>query len=156
MAREVQVGPCPPGEFTFSSLTLAPGPEGCSLITWCQTGTVYPFIPDVIWMKTTRYKGTSLVAQTKKNLPTMQGTRVWSLGWEDSLGKEMTTHSSILARRIPSTEEPSGLSPTGSQSWTRLSDVAAMTAHRKQRLCLGCQEAGPLHWHCPLASALCS
>ena len=40
---------------------------------------------------------TSLVAQTVNRLPTMRETRVLSLGWEDPLEKEMTTHSSILA-----------------------------------------------------------
>ena len=44
-----------------------------------------------------------------KNLPAMQETRVWFLGWEDSLEKEMANHSSILAWRIPLTEEPTGL-----------------------------------------------
>ena len=44
-----------------------------------------------------------------KNLPTMQETRVRSLGQEDSLEKEMTTHSSMLAWRILFTEEPGGL-----------------------------------------------
>ena len=48
----------------------------------------------------------SLVAQMVKNLPEMQETRVWSLGWEDPLEKKMATHSSILAWRIPGTEEP--------------------------------------------------
>ena len=43
----------------------------------------------------------SLVAEMAKNLPTMQETQVRSLGWEDSLEKEMTTHSSNLAWRIP-------------------------------------------------------
>ena len=52
---------------------------------------------------------TSPVAQTVKNKPVMQGTQVWSLGWEDPLEKEMATHSSILAWRIPRTEEPGGL-----------------------------------------------
>ena len=52
---------------------------------------------------------TSLVAQTVKRLPAMQETRVWSLGREDPLEKEMATHSSTLAWRIPWTEEPSGL-----------------------------------------------
>ena len=55
------------------------------------------------------------MAQRIKRLPAMQETRVRSLGWEDSLEKEMTTHSSILAWRIPWTEEPGGLQPTGSQ-----------------------------------------
>ena len=48
----------------------------------------------------------SLVAQRIKRLPAMQETRVQSLGWEDPLEKEMATHSSILAWRIPWTEEP--------------------------------------------------
>ena len=43
-----------------------------------------------------------------KNLPAMQETQVQSLGWEDSLEKEMATHSSVLAWRIPWTEEPGG------------------------------------------------
>ena len=50
-----------------------------------------------------------------KNLPAMWETRVWSLGWEDALEKRMTTHSSILAWRIPCTEEPDRLQSMGSQ-----------------------------------------
>ena len=49
------------------------------------------------------------MAQAIKRLPTMQETRVQSLGWEDLLEKEMATHSSILAWKIPWTEEPGGL-----------------------------------------------
>ena len=49
--------------------------------------------------------GSSLVAQTVKNLPAMQKTWVRSLGREDPLEKEMATHSSILAWEIPGTEE---------------------------------------------------
>ena len=45
----------------------------------------------------------------------MRETRVRSLGWEDLLDKEMATHSSILARRIPWTEEPGRLQSMGSQ-----------------------------------------
>ena len=45
-----------------------------------------------------------------------------SLGWEDSLEKEMATHSSILDWEIPWTEEPGGLQSIESQSQTRLSD----------------------------------
>ena len=44
-----------------------------------------------------------------KHLPKMQDTRVRSLGWDDPLEKEMATHSSILAWRIPWTEKPGGL-----------------------------------------------
>ena len=58
---------------------------------------------------------TSLVAQMVKNLPAMQETWVRPLGWEDLLEKEMVTHSSILAWRIPWTEEPGGLQPMGLQ-----------------------------------------
>ena len=45
----------------------------------------------------------------------MQETRVWSLGWEDSLEKEMATHSSTIAWKIPRTEEPGGLQSMGLQ-----------------------------------------
>ena len=48
----------------------------------------------------------------------MQETHVWSLGREDSLGKEMATHSSIRAWEIPWTEEPGGLQSRGSQKNT--------------------------------------
>ena len=58
---------------------------------------------------------TSLVAQTVKNLPVIWVTWVQSLGHEDPLEKEMATHSSILARKIPWTEEPGGLQCMGSQ-----------------------------------------
>ena len=51
----------------------------------------------------------SLVAQTVKNMPAMQKTCVPSLGRKDPLEKEMATHSSILAWKIPWTEEPGGL-----------------------------------------------
>ena len=53
--------------------------------------------------------GNSLVAQIVKNLPAMQETQVQSLGCEDPLEKGLSTHSSILAWRIPWTEEPKGL-----------------------------------------------
>ena len=57
----------------------------------------------------------SLVAQTVKHLPTMRETRVQSLGQEDPLEKEMATHSSTLAWKIPWTEEPDRLPSMGSQ-----------------------------------------
>ena len=50
-----------------------------------------------------------------KNLPAMQETWVRSLGWEDPLEKGMATYSSILAWRIPRTEEPGELESMGSQ-----------------------------------------
>ena len=55
------------------------------------------------------------MAQTVKNLSAMQETWVSSLGWEDPLEKGMATHSSILAWRIPWTEESGGLQSMGSQ-----------------------------------------
>ena len=53
--------------------------------------------------------GTSLIAQSVKNLPAVQETQVQSLGWEDLLEKEVATHSSILAWKIPWTEKPGRL-----------------------------------------------
>ena len=55
------------------------------------------------------------MAQRLKCLPAMRETWVGSLGWEDPLEKEMATYSSVLALRIPWTEEPGGLQSTGSQ-----------------------------------------
>ena len=57
----------------------------------------------------------SLVAQMVKNLPAMWKTSVGYLGWEHPLGDEMATHSSILAWKIPWTEEPGGLQSIGFQ-----------------------------------------
>ena len=69
----------------------------------------------------------SLVAQAVKNLPEMkepQETQIQSLSWEDPLEEEMATHSSILAWRIPWTEEPGGLQSMGLQSWTQLKQLS--------------------------------
>ena len=55
----------------------------------------------------------SLVVQMVKNLPAMQETQVQSLGWDDPMEKDMATHSSILAWRIPWTEESGGLQSMG-------------------------------------------
>ena len=57
----------------------------------------------------------TLVAQVK-NLPAVQETQIQYLGQEDPLEKEMITHSSILAWRIPWTEKPGGLQPMGLQT----------------------------------------
>ena len=54
------------------------------------------------------------MAQTVKSMPAMQETQVRSLGREDPLEKEMATHSSILAWRIPGMEEPGGMPSMGS------------------------------------------
>ena len=63
-----------------------------------------------------------------KRLSTVQETWVRSLGWEDSLEKEMATHSSTIAWKIPWTEEPGRLESMGSQSRTQLSDFT-LTFH---------------------------
>ena len=62
-----------------------------------------------------QYSWASLVAQLVKNPPAMCETWVQSLGWEDPLEKEMATHSSILAWRIPWMEELGGLQSMGSK-----------------------------------------
>ena len=63
----------------------------------------------------------SLVSQRVENLPAVQETRVLSVGQKDPLKKGVATHSSILAWRIPYSEEPGGLQSMGSQSQTPLS-----------------------------------
>ena len=72
----------------------------------------------------------SLVGQRLKHLPAVWETWVQSLGWEDPLGKEMATHSSILAWRIPWTEQPGGLQSMGSQRVRHdlVTDTTATTA----------------------------
>ena len=62
-----------------------------------------------------QYCWASLVAQVVKNLPAMWETWLQSLSWEDPVEKGMATNSSILAWRIPWTEEPSRLQSLGSQ-----------------------------------------
>ena len=77
--------------------------------------TMHPLIhiyllPSTLWRA-------FLVAQMVKNLPTMQETQVQSLGWKDSLEKEMATHSRVLAWRIPGKGEPGRLPSMG---WHRV------------------------------------
>ena len=87
----------------------------CILLTWFLLFGYY------IWDLHTaeavsKWKGwTSLVAQRGKNLPAVQEIRAQSLGWEDPLEKEMATHFSILAWRIPWTQEHGGLQSMRSQ-----------------------------------------
>ena len=81
--------------------------------------TIWTFVHKVISLLfstlSSPYPGASLVAQTVKNLPAIWKTQVWFLGKEDPLKKGMATHSSILAWRIPQTEEPDRLQSMGSQ-----------------------------------------
>ena len=83
----------------------------------------------------------SLVAQRIKRLPAMQETWVWSLGWGDPLEKEMATHSSILAWRIPWTEEPGKLQSMGLQ---RVGQGRANKWERAWRT----SSHGPRNWPC--------
>ena len=80
------------------------------LQSWCPTSPVQK----VIWLFPQSCSA-SLVAQTVENLPAMWQTWVQSLGQEDALENGMATQSSILAWRIPWTEEPGGLQIMGSQ-----------------------------------------
>ena len=67
------------------------------------------------------------MAQVVKNLPSMQETQVPTLGQEDPLEKGMATHSSILARRIPGTEEPGGLQFMGLQKESDMSEQLTLS-----------------------------
>ena len=75
----------------------------------------------------------SLVAQMVKHMPAMQETCVQFLGWEDPLEKEMATHSSTLAWKIPWTEEPGRLQSMGSQSvrhdWVTSLSLSPSSSH---------------------------
>ena len=84
-------------------------------------GAVFP----LCCLPGTKLWWTSLVAQMVKHLPTVRETWVRSLGWEDPLEKEMATHSSTLAWKIPWTEERSRLQSRVAKSWTWLSDFTS-------------------------------
>ena len=77
-----------------------------------------------------QYSWASLVAQTGKNPPAMRETWLQSLGWEDPLEEGMTTHSSILAWRIPWTEEPGRFQSTGLQRVRQLKCLHTYTIQR--------------------------
>ena len=118
----VKIGTIPfsPSENTFS---LQPTHTLKTTHPRSFTHTVYTYTPCVKIQPPVFYVlWTSLVAQMVKHLPTVQETRVQSLGQEYLLEKEMATHSSILAWKISWVEEPGGLQSMGSQSWTQLSD----------------------------------
>ena len=86
-------------------------------LPWSSPLSLHSLIFLVYWHPSV----TSLVAQMVKRLPTMWETQVRSLGWEDPLEKEIATHSSTLAWKIPWTEEPGRLQSMGvTKSRTRL------------------------------------
>ena len=76
--------------------------EWTHVYVWLGPFTVHLKLSHFSWLYTNT-KWASLVTQLVKNLPAMRATWVRSLGWEDSLEKEMATQSSILAWRIPRT-----------------------------------------------------
>ena len=76
-------------------------------------------------------------AQMVKNLPAMQETQVWSLGWEDPLEKAMDTHSKILALRIPWTEEP-GVLQSMAHKETDITERLSLSQN---------SERGPWEWN---------
>ena len=78
--------------------------------TWCQILAFFITINSCVTCKQT-----SLVIQLLKNLPAILETQVRFLGWEDPLEKEMATHSSNLACKIPRMEEPGRLQSVGYQ-----------------------------------------
>ena len=96
-----------------------------------------------------------------KRLPTRQETRVQFLGQEDLLEKEMATHSSILAWKIPRTDEPGRATVHGvAKSWTRLSNFTFLsffttreaTAMRSPRTLLAAMRKKPSQWQRPSAT----
>ena len=75
-----------------------------------------------------------------KNLPAVWETQVRSLGWEDPLEKGMATHTSILAWRIPWTEEPGGLQSMGFKELTTNESTEHTRMHTCTPLLEGCCE----------------
>ena len=107
---------CDPMHYTVHGILQLNHKGSPRILEW----VAYPFFSWSSWPKNrTRVSCiaggflTNPVAQLVKSLPAMQETWVQSLGWEDSLEKEMATHSSILAWRIPRIEDPGGLQSMG-------------------------------------------
>ena len=112
-----------PGSLHWECEVIATGPPGKSCKHFLKESTFISSLRDISQSpkaneQLSKYSlctQASLVAQLVKNPPVMQETWVRSLGWEDPLEKGKAAHSSILAWRIPWTEEPGGLQPVGSQ-----------------------------------------
>ena len=113
-----------PSSLTIPSLWVVPAhqPQASSIVHRTWTGNSFHIIfngggsINNVWLQEGFVESwASLVALMVKNLPTIPQTWVWSLDQEDPLEKRMATYSSILAWRIPWTEEPSGLQSMGLQ-----------------------------------------
>ena len=107
-AERTEISLVPPAPTTcIDSLPLNKHPTS----EWYNTSVI---INEPLWTHHYHFNVHSLHegSQTVKRLPTMRETQVWSLGWEDPLEKDMAPHSSILAWKIPWTEDPGvGYSP---------------------------------------------
>ena len=92
-----------------------------------------------------------LVAQMVKNLPAIQETCVWPLGWEDPLEKGTATQFSILAWRVPWTEEPGGLQPVGLQKSDKTERLTlSLSGHWLSSFSFGnCRGPSQCHLLCP-------
>ena len=93
---------------------------------------------------TERLERASLVAEMIKNLPTMQESQFWSLGWEDPLEEGMATHTSILAWRIPWMRSLTGYSPWGCKELDMTEQLTHMHTQRRESLKEGRTEIGTL------------
>ena len=103
-------------EFLATSRRFCPRGKWLVLLTLSQPLIPPPSITFWIWFWGHHlFLFQSVVTQMVKNRPAMRETRVRSLHWEDPLEESMATHFSILAWRIPWTEEPGGLQSMGSQ-----------------------------------------
>ena len=108
------------------------GSQSWSVDPWGSTGSkLLCIILSKIYICPFHCYRTSLVAQMVKCLPTMQETRVQSLGQEDRLEKEMATHSSVLAWKTPWMEEPGRLQSMG---WQRVGHDWATSQSQSQCL----------------------
>ena len=145
-------------EFLTLLFTLEVG-----VVNWIASKTMLRAFPGGLVVRTQCFHcwGPGLMAaESVKNLPAVWETWVWSLDWEEPLEKKMATHFSILAWRIPWTEEPGGLQSIGSQrvrhDWAtnRLSDTpqgnwdptSYMEQPKKKRLCWIMLRWTPVLW----------
>ena len=140
-----------------SSEPKAVGPAG----TAGEQASTPCFTADLLWVllanlfisSLLRWRA-SLVAQMVESLPAKSETRVWSLGQEDPLEKEVATHSSILAWKIPWTEEPGGLRPMGLQrvghDWATNTHALNLSGPVSLSVEWGCTEMvlSPELWFC--------
>ena len=90
----------------------------------------------IYYLKSCTFGSASLVAQMVKRLPAMWETRVWSLGQEDPLEKEIAAHSSTLAWKIPWMKEPGRLQSVGSQrvghNWATSLQFTSLQTHQRK------------------------